>query len=97
MSSQMAGNEARRQDVTAIEERVSELEKARRQESVDGFVHLLAPEALWVTGGQNKMLVTGDLPHRIWTGVAALETPRRDIDLQNITGGERFDPSYRSS
>lgn len=55
MSSQTAGNEARRQDVVALEERVAELEKAQQQESVDGFVGLLTPEAVWVTGGGKRL------------------------------------------
>lgn len=56
MSSQRTTeNEARRRDVAAIEERVAELEKAQQQESVEDFVGLLAPEAVWVTGGGRRL------------------------------------------
>lgn len=49
VSSPIARNEAERQDVAMIEERVAELERAQQQESVDGFMRLLTPEAVWVT------------------------------------------------
>jgi len=52
---QTTGNEARRRDVAAIEERVAKLEKAQRQESVEDFVDLLAPNAVWVTGGGRRL------------------------------------------
>jgi uncharacterized protein (TIGR02246 family) len=54
-SQQIAGNETRRQDVAAIEEMVAELEKAQQQESVEDFVGLLAPKAVWVTGGGRRL------------------------------------------
>ena len=54
-SKQTAGNEARRRDVAAIEGRVAELEKAQQTEDVEGFVGLLAPEAVWVTGGGRRL------------------------------------------
>lgn len=59
------GEEARRRDVTAIEERVAELEEAQRQESVEGFVGLLAPWAVWVTGGGRRL--TGRAEIRAFT------------------------------
>jgi uncharacterized protein (TIGR02246 family) len=55
MSSQTVGNEAQRRDVAALEERVAELEKAQQQESVDDFVGLLAPEAIWVTAHGKRL------------------------------------------
>lgn len=56
MSSQQTNeNGARRRDVAAIEARVAELEKAQQQESVEDFVGLLAPKAVWVTGGGRRL------------------------------------------
>lgn len=54
-SIQTPGNEARRRDVAAIEQRVAELERAQQQESVEDFVGLLAPQAIWVTGGGRRL------------------------------------------
>jgi uncharacterized protein (TIGR02246 family) len=54
-SQQAAGNGERRPEVAAIEERVSELEKAQQQESVEDFVGLLAAQAVWVTGGGRRL------------------------------------------
>jgi uncharacterized protein (TIGR02246 family) len=54
-SQQTAGNEAPRRDMAAIEEKVAELEKAQQQESVEDFVGLLAPKAVWVTGGGRRL------------------------------------------
>jgi uncharacterized protein (TIGR02246 family) len=54
-SQQTTENGARRRDVAAIEARVAELEKAQQQESVEDFVGLLAPKAVWVTGGGRRL------------------------------------------
>lgn len=54
-SQQTTENGARRRDVAAIEARVAELEKAQQQESVEDFVGLLAPTAVWVTGGGRRL------------------------------------------
>lgn len=55
VSSSIARNEAERQDAALIEERVAELERAQQQESVDGFVRLLTPDAVWVTAHGKRL------------------------------------------
>jgi uncharacterized protein (TIGR02246 family) len=49
MSSPAADNEARQWDVAFVEQKVAELLRTQQQESVDGFVSMFTPEAVWVT------------------------------------------------
>jgi uncharacterized protein (TIGR02246 family) len=55
MSSQIARDDARQRDVVSIREKVAELERAQQTEDVVGFVGLLAPETVWVSGGGRRL------------------------------------------
>lgn len=42
--------------VDAVVARVAELERTQREEDVDGFLALFAPDAVWVTGGGRRLI-----------------------------------------
>ncbi len=55
----MTSTTASETDLAAIREVVATVEYAQRNESVDGFVNLFHPEAIWTTGG-GKVLIGRD-------------------------------------
>lgn len=55
MSAPTARNDAQRQDVALIEERVAELERAQQQERVEDFMRLITPDAVWVTAHGKRL------------------------------------------
>ncbi len=82
MSSPIADNEAQRRDVASIEEKVAELQRAQQQESVEGFMRLFTPEAVWVTA-HGKRLTGRDEIHaftrRVLPGAMKDSTARYEV------------------
>lgn len=81
-SEQTPGNEARRRDVAAIEEKVAALEKAQQRESVEDFVGLLAPRAVWVTGGGRRLTGRDEIEaftRRVLPGAMKDSTARYEV------------------
>lgn len=81
-SQQTPGNEARRWDVAAIEEKVAALEKAQQRESVEDFVGLLAPRAVWVTGGGRRLTGRDEIEaftRRVLPGAMKDSTARYEV------------------
>lgn len=55
MSSPTTDNDTRQRDVTSIEKKVAELQRAQQQENVEGFISLFTPGAVWVTAHGKRL------------------------------------------
>lgn len=83
MHSPTTENDTRQRDITAIEERVAELQSAQQTENVEGFISLFTPEAVWVTAHGKRL--TGrdeihDFTKKVLPGAMKDSTATYEVD-----------------
>jgi uncharacterized protein (TIGR02246 family) len=69
--------------VDAVVARVAELERTQRDEDVDGFLALFAPDAVWVTGGGRRLIgldVISEFTRSVLPGGMAGGSVRYDVE-----------------